>query len=613
MVTAIETTEHSSQPHLPLNGEVTIMEPHLFQEEASGTLMEHYGSLSPEIYAATVVLYDDSSSRYSASASDLSLEASSFLRHIFNRNDPPHISNTAEHSASRISDSPALKCPPSTQVNAEMHRLSDVVNSTGNRFREALREALRISGDATLRRDIDRDIRKCNLSITDYARSLHAFFAFSGLSHPFILEDAFWEDFHAERNSSSLILAIVCHGLPFTKVRDKWKKQQLLADKCMERLIRTKASKTGTDSVRLDDLEAMALMVDFKYDNARRSSMRSTLRNLFMTHDALVLMTLQSRSRGQMDSDPSAMLARADERYTLLYWRVYEFDSFQCLDHKSLSLIQDNDLDLTEDPMSHEAGGYLDAILRLSIIARRIVSALCNATARATGIESSDIPLLYEQLQQWRNNNLPHELRRPINRAGEFREESHTSGKYTPIPASRQIHVHRAVLWALEINCYLQIDDCVARYGFRDGGTVRTETTALRTEYESLEATLEAVDLAGSIRERRLEDPDSEERPLVDLAPSTLRNICANVCKLVCSRGKRLSKLPQPQTLGNHSGLRREGSRGVSGKEVLWQRRADYAGIAKALRDTVAAASSHWDTEQMLGCLDDQLAFLQDD
>ncbi|OQD72592.1 hypothetical protein PENDEC_c020G04011 [Penicillium decumbens] len=77
-------------------------------------------------------------------------------------------------------------------------------------------------------------------------------------------------------------------------------------------------------------------------------------------------------------------------------------------------------------------------------------------------------------------------------------------------------------LWALEINCYLQIDVCVAQYGFSDGGTVRAETAALRTEYESLGATLEAVDLAGSIRERQPENPDSEERPLIDLAPSTL-------------------------------------------------------------------------------------------
>lgn len=66
-----------------------------------------------------------------------------------------------------------------------------------------------------------------------------------------------------------------------------------------------------------------------------------------------------------------------------------------------------------------------------------------------------DTKMLYEQLSHWRNSTLPSDLRRPVDRETEFLAEYHAVRESTPILASRQSLVRRAVLWALEINCYL--------------------------------------------------------------------------------------------------------------------------------------------------------------
>lgn len=88
------------------------------------------------------------------------------------------------------------------------------------------------------------------------------------------------------------------------------------------RLVRREAHEDGNvrdaaEPMRLDDLEAMALMIDFKFDDAHISSTLSW--KLFITYEALVLMTLQIRNRGLRASDPLATLACADERFALLY------------------------------------------------------------------------------------------------------------------------------------------------------------------------------------------------------------------------------------------------------------------------------------------------------
>ena len=63
-------------------------------------------------------------------------------------------------------------------------------------------------------------------------------------------------------------------------------------------------------------------------------------------HNALVLMSLQSRKRGPMGLDSSALFARADEGFILLYWDVFDIDAFRWLDDWSMSLIFDDALGL---------------------------------------------------------------------------------------------------------------------------------------------------------------------------------------------------------------------------------------------------------------------------
>lgn len=56
---------------------------------------------------------------------------------------------------------------------------------------------------------------------------------------------------------------------------------------------------------------------------------------------------------------------------------------------------------------------------------------------------------------------MPLDLRRPVDGETKLPAEYRTVRESTPIPASRQIPVRRAVLWALENNCYLRIDGCL--------------------------------------------------------------------------------------------------------------------------------------------------------
>ena len=287
------------------------------------------------------------------------------------------------------------------------------------------------------------------------------------LCRPLIPEDAFWQDFYADRCGQVLLLAIAYHGILFTEAEDKEKKQLRLAAMFRTALMKTMTAEARTSPVRLDDLEGMALMIDFKSDDPHKPMDRFW--DLFMTHDALVLRALQARNRGPRDMDPSALLARADERFTLLYWDVFSLDAFRCLDHKSISLLSDHALAWADNTLRYEAGSYVEAIFSLSMIARRIVEKLCNATARACGVSYEDITLLHEQLCHWRSKILPLELQRPIDKDNEFPIEDLDIRKSTPIPAGREVPLQRAVLWALEIHCHLHIDNCVVQYRLKMG------------------------------------------------------------------------------------------------------------------------------------------------
>ncbi|KAJ5766650.1 uncharacterized protein N7511_004266 [Penicillium nucicola] len=565
---------------------------------------------SPKIPSTTMSLDEarEYSPQRSRSLLALSSQGTSFLHRVFSGKSEPHPS---EHTppVSIDTERPMLKLPISEGSFSPMPKLPLL------HFRSA---AFSSASSVVYQSILGRKGCFANkfftdlfmvpgFNLKDFLDSLHAYFDFPGLCHPFIPEEPFWQDFKAVRCSPALILAIACRGLPFTAATDKWEKQQLLAISCVKELMRARTSGAATETMRLDDLEAMALIIDFKYDGRHAGFKRCW--KAFMTLDALVLMTLQSRNR-LMNSDPSATLAHVDERFELLYWHVYSLDSFKCLDCKSISLIPNDALDLAKDP-GYLAEGYLDAILSLAILARRINQELCNATARGKGIEYRDAEMLYEQLAHWRTSILPADLQRPVDRRAESPAEYRAVRESTPIPSSRLVPVRRAILWALELNCYLQIDDCVAQYGFKDRASIRAQAMAHLVGYQSHRAALEAVDLANVIRRCRpgnQEAKDAEDRPLVDIAPSVLRDICASACGWVCLHDEDPSKLQVSHTSAN---VKLEIPAQASGDETK-RRRADLAEMGKTLRDTVAAASSHGDTEKLVKRLDSQLAIFQE-
>ncbi|KAJ5249358.1 hypothetical protein N7524_011674 [Penicillium chrysogenum] len=336
-LTPDEANPPSTLPQLPFQGEIPTTEP---QEDLDAlTERRNYPpSISPEGTAAAIPQDDELSTRCSTGLIELSSQGSSFLRYVFIGSPWAQSSDTtslaAQRSDSQSVDSPAPERPTTT--------VGSVV--------------------------------------------------------PSFQRMPFGKDFRTDRCGPILLLAIACRGIPFTEVKDKEKKQQRLATMFRAKLMKAMTAKARIDTFRLDVLEGMALMIDFKYDSARTPADLSC--DLFMTHDALVLTSLQSRKRGPRALDPSALFAHADKRFALLYWDIFALDAFQCLHDKSMSLISDDALALADGLLSQEAGSYLDAILSLSIITRRIVGNLCNATSKGAGIAYEDITVLHEQLSR---------------------------------------------------------------------------------------------------------------------------------------------------------------------------------------------------------------------
>lgn len=94
---------------------------------------------------------------------------------------------------------------------------------------------------------------------------------------------------------------------------------------------------------------------------------------------------------------------------------------------------------------------------------------------------------------------MPLDLRRPVDRETEFPAEH------------RAVRERRAVLWALENNCYYKSMIVVARYGFKDRASIHAKAMARRVGYESHIIALEAVDLANMIRQRHPGKQDAED------------------------------------------------------------------------------------------------------
>ncbi len=455
----------------------------------------------------------------------------------------------------------------------------------------------------------------CGLDPATLTDALHAYFNLASLCLPILFEDAFWADYHASRCSASLVFAVACRGMPFTTHPDKWQIQQKLACGFRDAFFKSQRAPATHAPTRLDDLEALALMLGFAYPRAETSLFTHHLEDLFLTHDSLVLMTLRDAAAASRPTPPSSDAAapspppptRASDRRALLFWHVYGLDAFNNLDYRTTSRIADGDVDVPPGLLRPRNAGYLDAILALAVIARGIAERLCTVAARRHGAKSEDVLALYGQLADWQQNRCPRPLRRPP-RPGEGteagicvdREDEHRrSGSRSRDELVLQLH--RAVVWLLEINCYMQIENSVSEHGIQGSDTLRSEMVPHRVEYESMRAVDEVAEMAEWLGKLRECGEEGQEYSLVDLAPSIVRDICKGLCVWTCFRGKKLLREGE---LG--------GGRGSTTTRVVGDRVAGYRRVAGLLRDAVATAVSHVDTEQIVGYLDGQILSLNE-
>ncbi|GJN70051.1 hypothetical protein PLICBS_004103 [Purpureocillium lilacinum] len=383
----------------------------------------------------------------------------------------------------------------------------------------------------------------CDLSLATFNAALHAYFDLAALCMPVLLEDAFWDDYRAGRCSPCLIFAVACRGMPYIEAADKWNVQQRLAGKFRDAFFEAQKRPAGQAPTRLDDLEALAIMLHFKYSDAGRSSLDEHLENLFLTHDSLVLMMLRSCATGTMlqaPDDPTAP-TRANDRRTLLFWHVYGLDAFSNMDYQTASRIADSDVDAPPDLLRTQSASYLDAILALAVIARRILQRLCTVTTRQRGIKAEDVGPLYDELADWRQNHCAGQLPKPQHSPVDSVESRHS-------PRVRSVNhladLHRAVAWLLEINCYMQIENFVDQYGFQNAASILSEAVYHRVEYESLRAVDQVADMSWWLAQIRLHGKEAKTHSLIDLAPSILRDVCKGLCVWTCLRAE---KLLQPQ------------------------------------------------------------------
>jgi hypothetical protein len=452
----------------------------------------------------------------------------------------------------------------------------------------------------------------CNLDEEAFNAALHAYFKFAAVHLPVIMEDAFWQDYRAGRCSLALVYAVACRGIPSTATPNSWDKQQLLALKFREKFLGAQQISTGKTAMCLDDLEALALMVYWKYDETQSSPLDSQLGSLFLTHESLVLATLQSQMQDRNAENPgsSFLLARSEERRNLLFWHVYGLDAFHSLDQKLISRIPDGDnSDISRKLPRHNAESYLDAILNLAIIAREMLQALVTVNTKRNGVKPRDVMNIFERLNHWQKHECPIHLRRRRDDEGKLAS--------LVVDGSRKINflqpLHCSILWFLEANCYMQVEACVSHYGVQNEAPFEAEMTALRVEFEALRAVQDGMEISQWIKQYSATmdgHATANGHSLIDLAPSIARDICAGLCFWICERGKTVLRHGSPSITNIHPKNRQREAE--SEKDQRKKDVDDYMKTAKKLRSAVATATSHRDTKFVLERLDKQITSFEE-
>ncbi|KAJ4155054.1 hypothetical protein LMH87_000320 [Akanthomyces muscarius] len=398
----------------------------------------------------------------------------------------------------------------------------------------------------------------CGMSEGDFMGAIRGYFEYAALCLPIIFEDAFWKDVQSKAASAAFVCAIACRGMPFTEHVQKWNLQNQLASRF--KLLFLQNQQSSQQSPSLDHIEALTLMFGFPYEEGSVGGLES----LFLSKDALVLMTLQLRT-----SKRESTLSRASERLTLLFWHVYGVDAFTSLDHKTASRIPDADANRV---LSGTGSGYLDTMLSLALVARKILQRLCEASR--VGIQYADVEFLYGLLDEWQMSSCPPGLRQPC------------GGGEGDDAVNQHLHLQRVVLHLLHVNCTLQIESWVDEHGIKIE-TLVDEMTASRVAFESLHALAKGVEMA-----RWLDDCHFGKFAIADLAPNVVRDIFIGLGSWMCLRGHRLSESFKYRIAEDST---------VKPKDLHLQ-------AVAVLRSAAAKAVSHRDTTVVLGRLDGLIA-----
>jgi hypothetical protein len=438
-----------------------------------------------------------------------------------------------------------------------------------------------------------------------FNEALHAYFDIAACSIPILFEDAFWEDYCSGRCSRALSTAVACRGAPFLQTHlDRWDLQQRLACQFQDAIIESEFRLGGNASVRLDDLEAIALMVGFDFSSEYGQPLPSHLAQLLLGHDSLVLMTLESHIKDQHVSSnlatpvESSTLSRSRERQTLLFWHIYGLDAFHILDRKGISRIQDDDAEVTEVLLPMKTEGYLDAVLSLAVVARRIARCTCCGSSKRLGIKYKDLEMIYADLIRWRTACPDH-----------LQVHRGTKSEQVPDTLDQRHNLRRSALKLLELNCYLQIDSCVSKFGLREQDTLDGEAAALRVESETLRAACDVVEVARWAKDTKIRGKNGASYTLIDAAPQMLRNICAGTCFWICQRYESPCRPQSPNT--EHAVHPKQSKGGTTSKLLASQQIQTYFDAAIVLREAVASARSHKDTAGRLAQLDQEIERLQ--
>ncbi|GAW18913.1 hypothetical protein ANO14919_083960 [Xylariales sp. No.14919] len=445
--------------------------------------------------------------------------------------------------------------------------------------------------------------------------AIDAYFNYASLALTIISKDGFMADYKASQSSYALVFAVACRGCPFIEIPEKWSLQQRFASHFKEAFLQVRSNTSNRDVVRLDDLEALAIMVDFEYESSEglTSPLQSQLGDLLLTHDSLVVMTLQYRieTRFVAATGISTTLSKATQRQTILFWYVYGLDAFFGLERKMASRILDGDIDLSGQLDGHESQSYFDVILSLAAIARRMTRTLCSPMARRKGIKHQDIKSLYEQLAEWRISTRPPTLHnRSSGHSTPQRNGSLSLGKetkeFTPI--------QKTVIVLLELSCYMQLESCVLKYGIEEQSSVMGQIVDMQVKYETLQAAYKIVEVAQWIEEVTIKQPVStptNTHTMADLAPGIIRNICAGCSNWISQKAKEMFQSTASEGLNHPSGTSDSLFNVGNTAELSRERARRWMDSSTLLRDVAATATSHRDTERLVEQLDQQLRLLR--